>query len=300
MKKTVMVSLVFIMLLSAAGQGMAEASPVLYRVTDGEGRALYLLGTIHVGKEDMYPLSDGVEAAYSASDVLAVEADVYEMTQSPLLALQFSMALMYTDGDTADRHLSPETYNLGVKNLGLPEAMLKRMRPMAWLSLAEERCYARVGLSSDWGIDMILLRRAHEDDKDIHELEGIDGQMQLMAALPEEACDDAIFQMLRDPEKADAEMLSLADAWAWGDAEAFARLIQEDMLDYPDEKAAAYQAYNEMLYDVRNEQFERQAIEYLQSGRTALLAVGAAHVIGENALADRLQKAGYTIEQIMQ
>ena len=62
--------------LAACGQGKAESDPLLYRVSDGQGCTVYLLGTIHMGRPDFYPLGTAAEAAYQAAEVLAVEADL--------------------------------------------------------------------------------------------------------------------------------------------------------------------------------------------------------------------------------
>ncbi|MBR1585060.1 MAG: TraB/GumN family protein [Clostridia bacterium] len=287
-----------VMLMLFAGAARAESTPLLYRVTDDAGHDLYLLGTVHVGWQEMYPLSEAVENAWQAADVLAVEADVYEMTQNPVQVAQYALSLMYQDGDTADRHLSPETYALGVAHLGLTETMLRRMRPVAWASLAEEACYTRLGCDGDNGIDHVLLKRAHEEGKPIDELEGMAFQIALMLALPDAVCDDTIAAMLSDPEGMDAELARMLSAWARGDEAEFTAWIAQDINDYPPEKADVYQTYNAMLYDDRNAAFTLQAVDYLQSGQTALIAVGAAHVVGEGGIVDRLAKAGYSVQEI--
>ena len=66
----------------------AGSQPLLYRVTDEDGHTVYLLGTIHIGREDMYPLSDAVWTAYHASDVLAVEIDMVAYAGSLLSSLR--------------------------------------------------------------------------------------------------------------------------------------------------------------------------------------------------------------------
>ena len=56
--------------------GTATSTPVLYKVTDGDGDVVWLFGSIHVGTEDFYPLPDYVEEAFEGSDRLAVEVDI--------------------------------------------------------------------------------------------------------------------------------------------------------------------------------------------------------------------------------
>ena len=53
MKRRIALLLTVLVLALAAG-AQAESHPLLYRVTDAEGHTVYLLGTIHVGREDFY------------------------------------------------------------------------------------------------------------------------------------------------------------------------------------------------------------------------------------------------------
>lgn len=52
-----------------------ENAPLLYKVTDGDGNVIWLFGSIHVGRDDYYPLPEYVLDAYEGSDALAVELD---------------------------------------------------------------------------------------------------------------------------------------------------------------------------------------------------------------------------------
>jgi len=285
-----------LMLYAGAAQG--EATPLLYEVSDEEGHVIYLLGTIHIGEEDMYPLSDAVEKAYQDADLLAVEMDLLAVQQDMSQMMQYSLALMYTDGSTIQDHIDPEIYALGVEKLGQPEAVIKRMRPMAWLSLAQEQSYTRIGQSAEWGVDMVLLGRAHEDGKPIHELEGLESQMNTMLAMPDRIVEFQLQQYLSYPEAADLSMKLLSAAWRCGNEEIFSLLLAQEEVSIPKELQEDYDAYAENLLHSRDDLFEQKAKEYLASGEKVLFAVGAAHIVGDNALADRLAKAGYTVKEI--
>ncbi len=293
MKKIVALLLCLALLTLSAGTGLAASTPLVYEVKDEDGHTLYLLGTIHVGGKDMYPLSEAVWKAYQASDMLAVEVDAVEETGSLLSSIMTLADLMYGFTDNAKNHLSPETYALGVEKLGVPELLLKRLRPAAWFSLAEYYVFLAVGLDATLGADYYLLNRAHQDGKRIDELEGMDEQMDILLDLPEEVLDAEIFLMLSDPEDAAAELLFLYHAWCAGDEE-----VLTEYLAVQDEMDGAYDEYNDVLLGSRNEGFEAQAVAYLQSGETALIAIGAAHILGEDGLAARLARAGYQVTEI--
>ena len=59
-----------------------------------------------------------------------------------------------------------------------------------------------------------------------------------------------------------------------------------------------YDEFNDVLMVSRNEEFEKQAVQYLESGETALIAIGAFHILGDDGLAARLARAGYEVTEI--
>ena len=95
MKKIVALFLCLALLTLCAVPGLAASTPLLYEVKDEAGHTLYLLGTIHVGGEDMYPLSEAVWNAYAAADVLAVEVDVLESSGGLINSIRTLTDLMY-------------------------------------------------------------------------------------------------------------------------------------------------------------------------------------------------------------
>ena len=295
-KWTALFLAVGLMLYAGAAQG--ESRPLIYQVTDDAGHMLYLLGTIHVGEESMYPLGDAVERAYQAAEAMAVEVDLVAVQEDFQALMAYSVALMYGPAGSAEKHLSPETYALGVEKLGQSEAVLKRMRPVAWLSLAQEMIYAQIGSTSDWGVDAVLLTRAHQEGKPIEELEGLESQMETLLSMPDALVDFQLQQMLLYPEAAALSMKLMSTAWRQGNEEILALLLSQETAGVPLELREEYAAYEESLLHSRDAAFEEKAIAYLESGKTVLFAVGAAHIVGEGALADRLAQAGYTVEEI--
>ncbi len=297
MRKGMALLLALALLLGAAAV-RAESAPLVYQVTDAEGRTLYLLGTIHVGGADMYPLSEAVWNAYTAADVLAVEMDEVTYSGSLLNSLKSIAGLMYGLGDSAKKHLSPETYALGVEKLGVPEILLKRLKPAGWYSLAENNLYLSMGLDATLGVDYSLLKRAHQEGKRIDELESMEAQMDILLSLPEDVLDQEILAILTAPEEAGQGMRMLYDAWRAGDEETLLLFLsaQDDAAETAQDQA--YAEFSEILLESRNEGFEAQAVQYLESGETALIAIGAAHILGEDGLAARLSRLGYEVREI--
>ena len=297
MKKRLLTGLIAAALLLQPYAAGAESAPLVYRVTDGAGHVLYLLGTIHVGNDDMYPLGGAVEEAYENAEIVAVEMDVYAYGGNLFSTMKTAFALMYGVQDNVKNHLSPETYALGVEKLGMPEIALQRMKPAMRYSLAENYIIEKAGLDAMKGVDYWLLRQAHKDGKQIDELESLEEQMATLLAIPEEVIDYEIQAMLTYPEESAQGLLMLFEAWRQGD-EAGLRTLLEVSTEGEEDLSEAYGEYSDILIDSRNDGFEEQALSYLNSGKTALIAVGAFHIIGENGLAEKLAHLGYTVEEI--
>ena len=282
-------------LLGGACRG--EAAPAVYRVMDDRGHTLYVLGTVHGTRADWLPLGPQAEEAWQKADVLAVEADAYALENDPGWNGRYTAAMTYPAGDSARDHLPQDVYEWGVQALGLGQERLNRLRPVAWHSLAEQKMLAALGLSQP-GIDALLARRAHEEGKPVEELEGAEEQLALMERLPEGAIILELRRMIDDPVSAQTRLQGLLDAWAQGDEAAFAALMAQEKEAASPETHEELAGYYEQLYDLRNRRFARRAAEYLFSGKTALFAVGAAHVMGEGSLVEHLIQAGFRVERL--
>ena len=279
--------IIFLLCASLCGAAFAGSAPLVYRVTDDDGRRLYLVGTIHVGRGDMFPLGEAIEEAYTQSDILAVEMDLIA-AGSFVNAMKMSLAMTYTDGDDIANHLSQETCALGYQVLGLPEGTLRKMKPAFWMSLAENLGVQYAQLDMKYGVDYYLLMRARSDKKAIVELEGLDAQMRFLNALSDEALDGEIYAMLSAPEAFGMQMRAMLDAWLVGD---------EMTLDYLINTESGDEFYEEIIAE-RNAAFLDQAVDCLNGGETALIAIGAGHIIGETGLANQLALLGYHVEEI--
>ena len=78
-----------------------DRKALLWEVTSGSA-TVYLLGTIHVGSERLYPLPAAVETADARATVIALEADPTD--RSALMAVG---STMYQPPDSLDQHVPP-------------------------------------------------------------------------------------------------------------------------------------------------------------------------------------------------
>src|SRR5688572_17338730 len=78
--------------------GDADGRLFLWKATS-KTNTVYLLGSIHVATEDMYPLPDEILKAFAASKALAVEVDLTKVDPAAMQTVMMEKGV-YPPGDT--------------------------------------------------------------------------------------------------------------------------------------------------------------------------------------------------------
>src|SRR5437588_9914893 len=97
--------------LARAAEPAVEAGPKLFcwKVTGPEGGAVYLLGTIHVGRADFYPMPAVIETSFKEADTLVTETDLTEPQGSSRLLKLLLQNGTYPRGDSVENDIRAET-----------------------------------------------------------------------------------------------------------------------------------------------------------------------------------------------
>ncbi|MBR0446184.1 MAG: TraB/GumN family protein [Oscillospiraceae bacterium] len=308
-RKIAVVFLVLCLLLTACtplsgkeDEVQSTATPLLYKVSDETGNVLWLFGSIHVGREDYYPLPEYVLTAFDGSDALAVEMDIMAFEWNFPLQTQLLQKLMYLDGSTVQSHLQPETYRRAVEILEENESYSESFayyKPVFWWSTIESLCMKKTGAQTALGIDRHLLKRARNDGKPVREVESAEFQYGMMAEFSEELQIELLessIALYDDWEASAADLQQMMDLWAGGDEAAFAAYLNTEVEYADEEEAALYAEYHDKLIVQRNATMTEYAEEALLSGEEIFICVGAAHIVGQGAIAENLRELGYTVE----
>ncbi|AZZ93654.1 TraB/GumN family protein [Hahella sp. KA22] len=269
----------------------AEDKGLFWRVESGGGTA-YLLGAIHFGSDEFYPMRRQIMDAFKRSDVLVVEMD--EKAISPEKQQEIiQRTAFYPNGETIHDHLSPETIKLLKERLSLhqiPLLAIERQR-IGFIELTLAALEAmRLGYSQDRGIDFYFMSQAR-GSKPIREIESFQEQMELVMSLPE--VEEATREELSKMDEYEKIWGEMATAWRKGDAEAMYRLAISDPLK---ETPAAKPVY-ELMFDGRNPKMAKSVENCLQNREICFVVVGAGHLVGPGSVVDLLQKQGYQVSQ---
>lgn len=285
----------------------STATPILYEMTkEGSDTKIYLFGSIHVADDEAYPLPDAVLKAYEESDYLAVEVDIIEFN-GDLEAQTHALSLFTIREDKKLKDiLKEETYNLLVEYLNdnlYYNEMFEYYRPVFLESLVSNTQVEKTKLDSSKGIDMYFLSDAKKNNKEVLEVESVNFQYKLLASFPDELYDFMIYYEITNEDKNIDDTKKLYKTWLKGDEEALVELLntEEDISEYEDD----YENLEEMLNDYdkklvydRNIGMADVAEEYFNDDKDVFFVVGAAHIVGDDALVDLLTERGYTVNRV--
>lgn len=280
------------------------SSPALYKVTDDKGNVVWLFGSIHVGREDYYPLPSYVMDAYNGSDALAVECDIIEFEKDTQALIDILTMFVYKDGSKITDHIDKDVYDDAVEILkenGLYNSYLDVYIPAMWSTFIDECSYTALGVDMENGIDKHLLKLAKKEKKEVLEVESVEFQYQMMADYSPELQAfllESSVEQYNELEEGREVLDKMMDAWVSGDEEGVIGAEDpEEELETEEEKAL-YEEYNNAMIVERNLNMADYAEEALKSGKEVFICVGAAHVFGDGAVAQLLKDRGYTVERV--
>lgn len=275
--------------------GNAAAQPLfLWHATRGDAQ-VWLLGSVHVGTPDFYPLDPRIEAAFAAADTLACEIDLTDPAVAGKAALLSMQRGSYPAGETLRDHVSAATWEAVSSRLaatGLPAAAYATFRPTLASVMIMMTEMQAMGLDPDQGIDKHLLTRAHADSLPVVDLETVEGQVEALFSH-----DEGVEELILSESLAMTgdELRRIFDdmvaAWRGGDVDAMAELIAEQWLDDP-----RLTTFHEAILGERNRQMARTIDR--RAGGTWFVVVGAAHLVGDDGVPALLAASGWQVAQV--
>ena len=286
----------------------AGSKGLLWKATNGDN-TLYLLGTIHLDRDNVYPLHKSVRDAIQASEEVIFELDLNDQEGAALLQ---SMQT-YQDGTTLADHISPELYQrvqAAAATIGKDSNALDTYKPWALASLFSTLAMQDDSTSSNaMAIDSYVNAAAVNAGKTIGAVETYAFQGGIFDGLSPEYQESYLDSTLAgfeatlsgaatSPEidealQAQEEMLSaMFAAWKDRDPEAFSKVYDKaSIIDSTDE-------LNSKLFTQRDPGMIQAAAEYLETegSHTYFMAVGAGHMVDPGGIVSGLRELGYTVE----
>lgn len=266
----------------AEGQG-----PALWSVSDADS-TIYLFGTVHVLRPDTPWGSAKVDAAFdSASSVILEISNPDDQAAIAPLIQQYGvsparpLSSLLTTEELA-------RLDAAARAIGASAAQMDPLRPwLVALSLAIAPL-VKAGYDPQSGVELVLKARAEAAGKPVTGLETIDKQVGILAGLSEETQLAFLRETLEAYDDATAELDALVAAWSTGDVETINRLGVVEM------REASEEIYEALLVR-RNKDWADQIETLLAGSGTVFIAVGSAHLAGEESVQEILADRGVAV-----
>ena len=180
--------------------------------------------------------------------------------------------LTYQDGRTVRDVLNDEAYTAleeYVSEAGMPMAMMQNFKPGLLYSTLSVVEFQKLGFTPQ-GVDVFFNTRAMGDGKPTGELESIQDQIDMLAAMGEGNESEFILYALEDFEQAGEQVETMVEQWRSGET---------------------------MLVE-RNHNWIPVIEDVMRDEGAAMVLVGVAHLPGEDGLLSLLEARGYSISPL--
>lgn len=284
-------------LLAAAavllGAGSAAAEPAMWIVED-EDSTIYLYGTVHLLREGVTWDTPKLRQAMAGSsqtwfEIAEVDASSNPEAQAQTAVLMQSLGvdpargLSVTIGESLQRKLDEVA-----ERYGMTAAQFEPLEP--WLvaltfSLVPLQA---AGYAQDKGVDPQLKAIAVGEGDRIGALETTEQQLRFFDSLEPDLQLAFLEQTLDDAERIVPIMDELATAWAAGQPDRIAEILNAEM------KVRSPRLYDRLLTQ-RNAAWSEQIRTLLAGSGTHFIAVGAGHLAGPDSVQAHLEALGVAV-----
>ncbi len=253
---------------------------------------VYLVGSVHLGDQSMYPLPQEVETAFAAAMVLTVEINVKNVDQSQAVTLVQKYGL-YGPDDNLTKHISAETAAALLEfctKHNLPRAGMEQLKPWIVAITLAAASWQEAGADQSLGVDIHFINESKPPQR-IDELESVEFQLRLFASATEDEQQALLSSALKQGDKSKDMVQRIQAAYSAGDPDALQKIMEE-------ESDMGSKSLTKKLLDDRNVTMAAKVDEYLKGKDPVFVVVGAAHIVGDKGIAKLLRDKGYKVEQV--
>lgn len=259
---------------------------------DGKG-TVYMLGSIHLCKADMYPLDKRIESAFKESQILALEVNPLAIDQMKVMKIIMNKG-MYKGTETLKDNLSKEDFEMLRKHceensLNIQDMM--KFKPAMVSLMLPTMELMKMGYRPDLGIDYYFAKKA-TGSKKIVELETLNQQMSLIFDMPEQ--EELLKYTVADMSNLGKSINAIVTAWKEGDAKTMEQIISKPLKE---KNANEFKPVYKKIFDDRNIKMAEKIKGFLATEKTYFVVVGAGHLVGEKGVIQLLKKEGVNVVQ---
>ena len=292
--RTALGSLLLIGLIVVAGEAPAQdpGHPISMWQIEGGSNRIYLLGSVHVLRQEDHPIPTAIEEAYQDADILIMEIDMDDLDPINMAGLVSELGVI-NDGGSLQEYMGPELYTEAAEyasQLSIPIEMLGETEPWLAAITVEQMMLLRTGFKPQFGIEFHLSAKAGEDNKEILGFETVREQLEFLDGLSLPAQRSLLIQTFEESLNIEQDLNLLIDAWRHGDVDFLEKTMLAEMRKHPE-------LYKTLVVD-RNEAWVKKIKSLTTEADDYLIVVGALHLVGEDGVPALLSQIGISAIQL--
>jgi uncharacterized protein len=279
-----------------------RVAPALWKI-DGPQGDVYLFGSIHVLPKGLSWRPPALDQALNEAQRLVFEINLDQAKNPAVMLPLVSKHGLLPQDQSLRKMLAPENrkkFDEVATSLGLMPQNLERMRPwfaaltlsslsvMKQLKKPGEATSPQDALESIAGVDQQLWDWAKTAGKERAALETAEDQLRIFADLPREREIEFLILTLREIGQPQTGIDDLIGHWLAGDIAKLDQSFNAGMDTFPALR-------NAILRD-RHEKWIPQIEAMMADGRTHVIVVGTAHLVGRDSVIAMLRAKGVKIE----
>jgi len=265
-------------------------APALWRVAGPKG-SVFLFGSFHLLPADVKWRTPAVESALSGAAVVVFETDFAGAQDPPVSQALIAKYGFLPPGQTLRSILSTSTnaeLEKTAAELEIPPTSLAPLRPwLAALTLGLQFAIQQ-GFDPGNGVEQQLITSAKASGKTLGTLETNESQLRVFSDLTREQEVELLTVTLRQVRETPKMLGDMLTAYRKGDLAALERTLNMGFDDFP--------MLRKRILKDRHDKWLPQIEKMIADGRTHMIIVGAAHLVGPDSVIAMLRAKGVKVE----
>ncbi len=261
---------------------------------------VYMVGSLHKGRPEMYPLPAEMEDAFAKAKLLVEEIKPDEAVDPEDPGDELWRRMHYTDGETLPSHLTADQW-ADVKSacelVEMPGAGsdLETMKPESLCLCLEclvgkkERQAGKAAAVNPPGIDNYFADAAKKRNLPIEAFETLTFQMDLLLGTSNKIGLRNLLSKVAQIRGAPVKTNDSVAVWSSGDVDSLSKEAADLAKEYPGWSRHA-------LFD-RNSRMADKIEQYLQGDKTVFVVVGCLHYAGDRGIVQLLRDDDVDVQQ---
>ncbi|TXC85229.1 TraB/GumN family protein [Luteibaculum oceani] len=272
--------------ISTRAVAQSTAASLLWSI-EGQGiKKSYIFGTVHMLPAKDFAIKPKVKRAIQKSDIMVMELDL----DNPMVQVELMKDIKLENDDKLSNYLSDEDAvllsNYMEDHIGSPLSSFDHLKPFFLTSMLIPT-YIEGDVAS---FERHLVEIAQSQKMEIIGLEKAEGQLKIFDEIPIEKQLSQIMDLVKDKGEAQKKFDAILSAYKTEDIHRLVATTLEQIGDDNYQKEA-------VLWNRNKDWVEK--IPQMAAKEKCFIAVGAAHLGGDQGVISLLKERGYTLTPII-